>query len=303
MATKLRRGPAGQGGSPGPPRGDGVTPVDAFVAEMARDLGLGDSAMGERTSRVLRRLALWTTGEGLALDREVVLDPDTVERFIEHGISDDPSRATYRSVLRRVGPVLTKRAPWEPRAAAVARRQVAAPYSDTEVELLRVDAAQQPTPKRRRAAAALLALGLGAGLDGRWNTRVAAADVARHGAVVTVSVGPPAPRKVVVLNGWEDAIEDLAANAGEDFLVGGRSLAKNRAGQLASDLVVPTGHPRLLAPRLRSTWLVHHLNLGTRLPELARAAGLQGVTVFSDLLPFVAELAPERSMALLRGAR
>jgi hypothetical protein len=103
------------------------------------------------------------------------------------------------------------------------------------------------------------------------------------------------------LAAWEEEVWDLAISAGEDFLVGGRSTARNRAGALAASFVVPLGHPRLSAPRLRSTWLVTHLALGTRLPELAHAAGMQGVTVLSDLLRFVPALDEGETLTMLRG--
>jgi hypothetical protein len=105
---------------------------------------------------------------------------------------------------------------------------------------------------------------------------------------------------VPVLSGWEDEVLGLAATAGEEFLVGGRSTSRNRAGSLAASLVVGNGHPKFSASRLRSTWLVTHLTMGTRLPELARAAGLQGVTVLSDLLPFVPLLDEDEALAMLR---
>jgi hypothetical protein len=108
---------------------------------------------------------------------------------------------------------------------------------------------------------------------------------------------------VPVLATWEDEVLDLAATAGEEFLVGGRSTSRNRAGALAASLVVGNGHPSFSAPRLRSTWLVTHLAMGTRLPELARAAGLQGVTVLSDLLAFVPALANDEALVALRGSR
>ena len=144
------------------------TPVTWFVDAMASELGLGATPADRRTLRLLRRLSDWAMGEGFPLDPGVILDPDTVERFVEVGLADDRSRATYRAVLRRVGPLLTTRAPWEPRPAsrrpspgrcALHRRggRAAAPA-----------ALGQPTDRRRRAARALLALGLGAGLDGRW---------------------------------------------------------------------------------------------------------------------------------------
>jgi hypothetical protein len=180
---------------------------------------------------------------------------------------------------------------------------VAIPYNCTEVTLLRADALVQPTPGRVRAARVLLALGLGAGLDGRWVTGVRAREVIVADGVVLVRVGHPSPRIVPVLVGWEDEVLDLAATAGCQFLVGGTSMAKNRAGALAASLVVGNGHLRFSTPRLRSTWLVTHLATRTRLPELARAAGLEGVTVLSDLLRFVPALADVAAASMLRGVR
>lgn len=149
--------------------------VCRFMWECISRLGWdSDSPAAWRALRELARISSWAVGEGLPLDVEVVLDPDTVERFIAVGLAGDPSRATYRAVLRRVGRRLTRRAPWQPRPAAVARRQVAPPYTADELELLQADALVQPTPSRIRAARSLLALGAGAGLDGRWVARVAA---------------------------------------------------------------------------------------------------------------------------------
>jgi hypothetical protein len=280
----------------------GWSAVQPFVLLCVERLPLSGWASTIRVLRALAQLAAWAADEGLPLDPEVILDPDTVERFTELGLSDDRSRATYRAVLRRVGPLLTVRAPWEPRPASVARRQVAPPYSPSEVEQLRIDAFGQPTQSRQRAARALLALGLGSGLDGRWVTRVGAGDVGHRGDVVVVEVGEPSARTVPVLGLWEDEILDLAATAGDEFLVGGRSTSRNRASSLTASLVVPPGHPPLSASRLRSTWLLWHLNTGTRLPELAVAAGLKGVTVLSDLLSLVDPMREWDADLMLRGA-
>lgn len=277
--------------------------VRPFVLGCTERLGLDESAHGQRIARVLAQLAAWALQERLPLDREVVLDPDAVERFVAVGIADDRSRATYRAILRRVGPLLTKRAPWEARPDAVARRQVAMPYRIEEVSGLRADAFAQPTERKKRAARALLALGAGVGLDGRWVSRVGAGDVVVRGRLVSVRVGPPSERVVAVLATWQDEVLDLAATAGDEYLVGGRSTSRNRAGALAASLMVGNGHPRFSASRLRSTWLVTHLARGTRLPELARAAGLEGVTVLSDLLAFVPALDDDAAAEMLRGSR
>ena len=108
---------------------------------------------------------------------------------------------------------------------------------------------------------------------------------------------------MVVAAGWEDAVLDLAATAGAEFLVGGRSPSRNRTSNLAWSLVVPTGHPRLSPARLRTTWLLEHLERGTRLPELCIAAGLEGATVLWDLLPWVSPLPEGVAESMLRGRR
>ena len=277
--------------------------VGRFVNECAGQLGLERSAGSMRVVRALARLALWSHEQGLPLDVEVMLDPETVDRFIATELADDPSWATYRSVLYRVGPLLTKSAPWADRSRRTHKRRVAPPYSLIELAGLRADALAQPTAGRRRAARALVALGAGAGLDGRWAVRVTGDDVRVEHGVAVIEVHGALARAVPVLAAWEDDILELAAGMGEEFLVGGRSTARNRAGSLARRITVAPGHPRLSSARLRSTWLATHLVMGTRLPELARAAGLQGVTVLSDLLPYVPALGDAQAMAMLRGAK
>ena len=276
------------------------TPVEHFVEAMSVDLGLGNGSSDCRTRRQLLRLTQWATAEGMALDREVILDPDAVERFVA-SLFEERSAATYRAVLRRVGPLLTKRAPWEPRAQAIPRRQLAPPYEYDEVSMLIDDAIDQPSWSRQRAAIAFLTLGLGAGLDGRWVTRVAASHVRLEGDAVTVEVGEPSPRRVVCLITWEEQLLGLAATAqGDEFLVGGHSTSKNRTAELTARLAVPTGHPRLSPARLRSTWLLWHLDAGTRLPELCRAAGLHGTQVLGDLLAYADPVCELHAAEMLR---
>jgi hypothetical protein len=274
--------------------------VRPFVLSCASALPLDGWASRTRTLRVLAQIGLWAMGEGIALDREVVFDPDTVERFVAASRGSDASRATYRAVLRRIGPLLTRKAPWEPRTAPVSRRQVAVPYTGEELERLSNVACQQPTERQRRAAGAITALGAGAGLDGRWCTRVRAEDVLVD-EVALIRVGDPAARLVPVLARWEAAVLDLATTASGEYLVGGYSTSRNRASALTASLVVPPGYPKLSCARLRSTWLLSHLIAGTRLPELASAAGLRGITVLSDLLANVPTMDERDSAQMLRG--
>ena len=75
--------------------------------------------------------------------------------------------------------------------------------------------------------------------------------MSQRGDVVVVTVGEPSARTVPVLRLWEDEVLELAGTAEDQFLVGGHSTVKNRASSLAASLVVPPGHPRLSAARLR----------------------------------------------------
>lgn len=277
--------------------------VRPFVTSCAQQLGLEGARSEQRLIRVLAWAGAWALNEGLALDPEVVLDPANVERFITTQLGPGATWATYRSDLRRVGPLLTRRAPWEPGPPAVAKRKVAVPYAPAELEALRADALAQPTPGRARAARAILALGAGAGLDGRWAAGVRATDVTEKDGTVLVWAAEPSARWVPVLSRWQAEVLDLAEGAGDQALVGGRSTSPNRAAALVASLAVGHGHPRFSLPRLRSTWLLAHLGMRTRLPELARAAGLQGVTVLSDLMGYLPPLGDDEALVMLRGGR
>jgi hypothetical protein len=51
--------------------------------------------------------------------------------------------------------------------------------------------------------------------------------------------------------------------------------------------------PRFVVGRLRSTWLLEHLRLGTPLPILMTAAGLTTVRPLEDLLHHLPTASPE----------
>jgi hypothetical protein len=272
----------------------------SFVISSVLALDPAGPPIAGRYARGLTRLANWCLSDGLPLDLEAVLDPDTVERFIST-LPRNQSTSTYRADLRRIGRRLTKHAPWEPLPQPLTRRAVAAPYSPEELAHLRLFAAHQSTVERRNRATALIALGAGAGLDGRWCTRVRPEDLLRAPEGLLIRVGPPNPRVVPVLVAFEADLEELALGTYDEVVVGGAYQERKRASDLVDRLDIAPGCPRLSLNRLRSTWLVHQLTIGTRLPELAAAAGLVGVTVLSDLLEFVPRLPQTEADRQLRG--
>lgn len=276
--------------------------IRPFVVPLLYAAAPAGSASMEQYARVMTLIAVWCTEKGIPLDAERVLDPDTVERFYSEGLKGFPSRGTYRTVLRHLGRSLTKQAPWLPPPEPMRRRTVAPPYTWSELLTLEEDADRQSTEKRRRAARALIALGAGAGLDGRWVTKVRGVDVQAHRPAVLVRVGEPRPRLVPVLCRFEERVLELSAEAGEGLLIGGTSTHRNRTSRLVRTLEVGHGHPILSVPRLRSTWIVEHLRRGTRLPELLAAAGTSQIERFDELLERVDPLDNESAWRVLRGS-
>jgi hypothetical protein len=253
----------------------------------------------------LTKLAAWAAEEYLPLEYDVVLHPDTVARFIAATTATLCAESTphaLRTLLRRAGPRLTSRAPWEP-PQRLPHRDVARPYSTEELQALETDARQQATALRRHGARALIALGAGAGLDGRWAPWVRGRDVFRGGDVVLVRVvSPNHPRLVPVLARYEQEVLELARIVAADdaFLLGGRP-HRNRVWRINKQLEVGHGHPELSPSRLRATWLFHHLTVGTRLPELAKAAGVDSIQHIGALALLVPDLPEDEARRMLRG--
>jgi hypothetical protein len=262
---------------------------------------VGLAAM-ERYARVLTLIARWCVHQNIPLDVEQVLDPDTVERFCSMGLKKMASRGSYRATLRRLGRQLTTKAPWTPRPEPMPARKVAPPYTAREIQALRSDVARQSTPSRRRATTALLLLGAGAGLDGRWARTVHGTDVRMISGIALVRVGSPRPREVPVLAAYEDDLLALAVEAGEEYLVGGTTTHRNRTNEIAERFEDGHRHPKLQPSRLRSTWIVTHLTMGTRLPELLDAAGTRRIETFDDLLQYVPAISRSVAVMALRGA-
>lgn len=272
-----------------------------FVREQIVRLDPAGVAYAKKCARVLARLADWCLDQGMDLDVERVLDPDTVDRFTSICLADDEHAATYRSLLRNMGPKLTKKAPWEPRPEPLARRHLTAPFEAEEIRGFVRAITQQRTPVRARSLQVFLALGCGAGLDGRWVHRIRTQDVRVGDHHVIVDVPEPSPRQVPVLAEWEPMLLDAVASAEEgDTLLGGEPKRNTVSGRIEI-IELGRGLPAVSCARFRSTWLVHHLSRGTRLPELVAATGTKTLTSLSDLLPYVDAVPDDEAVQQLRG--
>jgi hypothetical protein len=276
-------------------------PVSAFVGDAVAAADLPTERAVREAAGTLARLAAWALADGLPLDPEVVLDPAVVERYVTGRAQSQRSVATERALLRRLGRAATRHAPWEPRPAKLARRSVSAPYTPDEIAALWRIARSQPTASLRQIATATLLVGLSAGADGRWLPALRPSDVSRRHGAVLVAFPEPNARIVPALATYEEELEAFARSVTTKYLIGStepsRNLVSHALGRLHGD---DTGL-RISPARLRSTWLKTHILLGTYLPDLARAAGISGITVLSDLLPFVEGSNESEFIEQLRG--
>jgi hypothetical protein len=260
--------------------------------------------MAKKACSHVAAFAAWVHSEGMSTHPLVLADPDVLERYIQVGMpaARDSTRAARRAVLRTVASRLATAGTEPPQK--IAYRRTRPPYTASQVRHYLRLAEAQPTDGRRRSLTAVLALGLGCGLDGRdlaW-VRDSDVDLRPSGAVhVTVS-GGSRPRTVVALHPYAPMITDCVRRAEQGLLVGGSRCGRHNVTSPAlRRMVGDRSLPPLVASRLRASWLVEHLRLGTPLSVLLPAAGLSTARPLEDLLAYVEAPPGDEAARLLQG--
>jgi integrase len=246
----------------------------------------------------------WQTA-AMPLERDVIFAVRTIERFTAVGLTHYGSKAgrnTLRSRLLRISEALLGAPVMPPVLRALGGSDPSAPYSAREVVTLKSWALTQSTAQRRSNAEALLALGLGAGLAGREIVKLAVGDIQADDDGVLILVRGDRARSVPVLREWERALTELVSTRlAETWAFREQHAAVNR--NLITDFVSHSeGKIRLQARRMHSTWIVQHLEAGTPLVPLMRAAGLQSPEALDRFLRFAREPDPLHCRNALRDA-
>jgi len=225
------------------------------------------------------QLAIWSREVGLPLAENVLLHPDTIDRFVieRYSAAAAGTRSNYRSRLRRVGEQVLGHAVYPLQPMPYGRAELLPPYSRREIAALTGWSRGLPTPHMRHNALALLALGLGAGLRADEISRLVGNDVRADGEGTTLHVAGDHPRLVAVIDQWGAIAARLAAGCGTEavFLSDRERPRKNDISNFVGRLPQADG-VRLQVGRLRTTWIVQHLMAGTRFDILVAASGAQG---------------------------
>lgn len=226
----------------------------------------------------------WAKSCDVPMDLNAVCDPDLLEAWTAQLDLLDP--ATRRSRLRRM---LLKSNPCSVRAMtpAYGRRQAKPAYTCDEVQRLIVTVRNQGG-RVRRGALIILALGLGAGFDGRDLKGMTTDHVIDHGehGIQVISGGSVREPRMVWLR---CEFEPLLREALVDLKPGQHLIKRQTAGNHnVTDEVVAaisasgTG-PRLDPSRCRSTWLTSLLVECAPLGVVLAAAGISTATTLVEL--------------------
>ncbi|MEC5170373.1 hypothetical protein [Glaciihabitans sp. GrIS 2.15] len=277
--------------------------IGEFVTDAVREAA-AESVYNERDLfAAVTPLVLWAwQSQGWPLERDVIFTVEAIESFVGMGLHhyrSNAGRNTLRSRLLRVSETVLPDAE-PPELRPLGGSDPSQPYSPSQVTLLRGWAVNQQTVGRRSNAEALLALGLGAGLAGREILALTAADIDVDDAGVVIRVSGDRARDIPVLARWEDQLIDHL-----DRIADGYVFRQNRSSlnhNLITDFVSrdPARLP-LTTRRMHATWIVNHLEAGTPLVPLLRAAGLSSPEALDRFLRFV-PVTPSTDRLVLRNA-
>lgn len=261
--------------------------IEAYVGRSIREATTRPNMACKLRVVTVRHVAWCHFDQGLPLQHDAVWIPDTVERSIELGMEDltVKSRNDYASRLRMVCRQLMPH--HQPVLASGTRFDAARmsdPYSAATVHAFLQLAASQRTVYRRTRLTACLALGLGAGLDGRENHLVFSEHIEQLGdgrIRVHVAAGRQ-PRVVAVLPAYADRLRWVVSNHPDpDAPLVGRT--RGDMSRLVRSIEGGADLPLLQAGRLRATWMATLARLALPLAALLQMAGTSTLRSFEDV--------------------
>lgn len=253
------------------------------------------------------KLVLWCHEHDVPVIADAALRHTTIERFIATGLADfkESTRNTIRSRLLHLSrSVCTPKVGNLPAAPRLRRARVKAPYEPELIDQYLALADAQATARRRNGLAAIVLLGAGAGLSANEMRYVTGNRISFENGLQRVRLERRTARWAFVLARYTDRLQNLATVAGSRLLLGGESPERRDAtAGLLSSIDGGQDLPPLEVGRLRSTWIVEHLTIGTRLDVLMEAAGLKSSTSITDLVRYVPAMPQAQKFSQLRGER
>lgn len=280
--------------------------VATFTRAAVTDFAPTTTAEASKAMTVVSRLAVWTTETAcLPLEREIVFSGRHIEMFaarqMKH-LTPVVARAERLRLLRIAGE-LHSFDPARRDAGKKPRPNPFAPYSPAALVRFRSQAATRSTALRRHNWLVLLSLAAGCALTTSEILHLTVNDVGSTAAGVTVTVNGSRPRTVVCLADWEDDIRRLLNGPLVVDYLFVKEARPNDAVAYVKKFLNSTakGSEFPTVERLRSTWIVGHLEARTPIVALAQALGVKTFSAFERLARFVTVPEADELQALFRG--
>lgn len=160
------------------------------------------------------------------------------------------------------------------------------PYSQGEVAVLASWSQAQGTRRRRLDATALLAMGLGAGLATREILAVRNRDVEVWPQNLYVNVTGARERIVPVRPQWHRLLTRVLEDADPVALIFRPGRKGASEGQVTDFLLRSRASLDVRPIRMRTTWLLEHLAIGTPPSELLQISGLRTLAALDKIAVF-----------------
>jgi integrase len=258
--------------------------VHAAVADAAGELSCSDRALYAATTP----LVLWCwQSRGMPLQRSRIFRRSVIDEFAHRALPElaRGSTATHRSTLWRMAEILNPDEGARPHYP-IARSDPLAPYSAAEVASLHSWAGSQSTKHRIRDARALLMLGLGCGLATRELLAVEAGDITGRNGHIGVTVWAGRTRHVPLLEPWHHTMQALVVDRPTDEKLFRPGRTSTSSGQVTDFLTRSRTALDIRPSRMRTTWLLHHLEIGTPPQELLQISGLKNLAALDKISHF-----------------
>lgn len=284
--------------------------VRDFTVSVARDhvVPVATSRADLRNSLIaVARAAHIAVQLGGELTYQDVFDPQIVEYAVAQTGTTNQVKGARRALLYRLGRELNPNWPFDERFTKYGFKEPDAPYTVEEQNWLIQWAGGLSTDYQRDNALLTLALGLGAGLRPGEMARLREDDVTIHadGSVTITTSGHrgAGARIVPVLAEWEHVIATACRASAPGQLLLWNQRAHDTTESVAA-IMTRLGKPHRVEldnRRLRTTWVVGHIN--NHVPEtvICRAAGLAHLKQFAKWR-ISAPMHPDQERALLRRA-
>ncbi|WP_223694852.1 hypothetical protein [Leifsonia poae] len=250
--------------------------VRRMVITVALDIRPTTWEQARRLMSMTGRFASWIWSvKGIDPDQHRYFTEANIWYYVERTLSEHSESYRWGTVRQlgviaeRINGDAVKRHP-APNLAGASR-----PFKQTELAAVHSWAISLSTEFKIRNACAIVSLGAGAGMSSAEIAAARVGDVETTSSGVWVRVRGESPRRVPVLSPWESVLQRaVAERANGDLLFQGYRLEEYPPRAIQTFLSEHPARVRPTVSRLRTSWIVRHLNAGVPVAALVRAAGL-----------------------------